>query len=93
MPGPGVSANSALGTAVGLANRAAPLVLLPDWVRMPSNSAQHWVRYTFFTALSTWVAIFLYRSPPLSPVSTYLPSQTNISFDTWCPTFGRCQAL
>lgn len=59
--GPGVSANSALGTAAGLANRAAPLVLLPDWVRMPSNSAQHWVRYTFFTAISTWAAIFLYR--------------------------------
>lgn len=72
MTGPGVSANSALGRAVGLASRASPLVLLPDWVRMPSNSAQHWVRYTFFTAISTWAAVFLYRSPSLSPFSTGL---------------------
>lgn len=72
MAGPGVSANSALGTAVGLANRAAPLVLLPDWVCMPSNSAQHWVRYTFLTAASTWAAVFLYRSASLLPHFTYL---------------------
>lgn len=65
MTGPGVSANAALGTAAGLASRAAPLVLLPDWVRMPSNSAQHWVRYSLLTAVSAWAAIFLYRSCPV----------------------------
>ena len=59
--GPGVSANAALGTAVGLAGKAPPLVLLPEWVRMPSNTAQHWVRYTIVGALSGWAAIFLYR--------------------------------
>lgn len=72
MTGPGVSANSALGTAVGLASKAAPLVLLPDWVCMPSNSAQHWVRYTLLTAASTWAAVFLYRSACLFPQFTNL---------------------
>ena len=56
-----MSANAALGTAVGLAGKAPPLVLLPEWVRMPSNTAQHWVRYTIVGALSGWAAIFLYR--------------------------------
>ena len=59
--GPGVSANSALGTAASLANRAAPLVVLPEWVRMPSNAAQHWVRYTAMGLVSGWAAIFVYR--------------------------------
>lgn len=66
MTGPGVSANSALGTAQGLASKAPPLVHLPHWVRMPSNAAQHWLRYTFVTAFSAWAGIFLYRSHPFS---------------------------
>ena len=45
----------------GLAKGAAPLVVLPEWVRMPSTAAQHWVRYTAMGVLSGWVAIFLYR--------------------------------
>ena len=61
--GPGVSANSALETAVGLASKATPLVVLPEWVRMPSATAQHWVRISICTALSGWAAIFLYRYP------------------------------
>ncbi|DBA83396.1 hypothetical protein WJX79_000744 [Trebouxia sp. C0005] len=64
--GPGVSANSALGTAASLANRAAPLIVLPEWVRMPSNAAQHWVRYTAMGLVSGWAAIFVYRHSRLS---------------------------
>lgn len=77
--GPGVSANSALGTAQGLASKAPPLVYLPHWVRMPSNAAQHWLRYTFVTAFSAWAGIFLYRSHPFSLLTSsctaYIPSR------------------
>lgn len=77
--GSGVSANSALSTAAGLASKAAPLVQLPHWVCMPSNTAQHWLRYTFMTAFSAWAAIFLYRSSSLFPVNIVLALTLGLS--------------
>ena len=67
--GPGVSANSALGTAAGIAKAASPLVALPDWVCMPSNAAQNWVRYTAWGLVSGWSASLLCRCTAAAHIS------------------------
>lgn len=57
----GLSANSALATAAGLAGNSPPLVVLPLWVRMPSYAAQHWLAYTALTVLSAWAGVLIYK--------------------------------
>lgn len=57
----GVSANAALATAASLATNSPPLIVLPLWVCMPSNAAQHWLSYTGLGLVSAWAGLFLYR--------------------------------
>ena len=57
----GMSANAALATAASLATNSPPLIVLPLWVRMPSNAAQHWLNYTALGLVSAWAGMFLYR--------------------------------
>lgn len=57
----GMSANSALATAAAQAVKSPPLVVLPVWVRMPSNAAQHWLSYTALGLVSAWAGHFVYK--------------------------------
>lgn len=92
--GPGVSANSALSIAAGLAARAAPLVTLAEWVRMPSNAAQNWVRYTALGVASGWAALFLYRCTAPAPLMlSYLVMQTASQWISFGLTVSAWYAL